>query len=103
MLNITPRIGMVVWVYSLKQIRALRHFGTVMYVSKRMKYAYLYLDADQADAVKAEVEKLRFVKSVVLSKRPELAEEYGPDADTAMNRLIAEVRQQGGQNARDHR
>ena len=87
MLAVTKRVGLMVWVYSLKQIRALRHYGTVMYVSKKMKYVYLYLDQDQVADTQAKLQKLRFVKSTEVSMRPELATEYGPDQDTAMNRL----------------
>lgn len=104
MLTITPRVGLVVWVYSLKQVRALRHYGTVMYVSKKMKYAYLYLDQAAVADTSAKLEKLRFVRKVSVSKRPELAVHYGPDADTAMNRLIKAQREEGGQaHARDQR
>ncbi|MFD1484290.1 YlbG family protein [Lacticaseibacillus baoqingensis] len=97
MFTLTPRIGLVVWVYSLKQIRALRHYGTVMYVSKKMKYAYLYLDQADLEATMAKLEKLRFVRAVEPSHRPELAVAYGPDADTAMNHLIQATHQKGGQ------
>ncbi len=31
----TERQGLVVWVYSLKQLKQLRHYGTVIYVSKK--------------------------------------------------------------------
>lgn len=72
MLNITPRVGLVVWVYSLKQIKALRHYGTVMYVSKRMKYVYLYLDQEKLATTVTKLTKLRFVKAVEPSHRPEL-------------------------------
>ncbi|MCX2456478.1 YlbG family protein [Lacticaseibacillus nasuensis] len=72
MLEITPRIGLVVWLYSVKQIKALRHYGTVMYVSRRMKYAYLYVDAVAAPTVMAKLAKLRFVKRVEPSHRPEV-------------------------------
>ncbi|WP_179395311.1 YlbG family protein [Lacticaseibacillus absianus] len=77
MLALTPRQGLVVWVYSLKQIKALRHYGSVLYVSKRMKYVYLYLDAAQIPAAQEKLEKLRFVKRVEVSMQPSLATEYG--------------------------
>ncbi|WP_461215380.1 YlbG family protein [Lacticaseibacillus sp. GG6-2] len=103
MLTITPRVGLVVWVYSLKQIRALRHYGTVMYVSKKMKYVYLYLDQDAVAETTAKLQKLRFVRKVSPSKRPELAVHYGPGADTEMNRLIEQQREGGQADARDQR
>ncbi|WP_225047337.1 YlbG family protein [Lacticaseibacillus kribbianus] len=83
MLDVTARQGLVVWVYSLKQIKALRHFGTVLYVSKRMKYVYLYLDEDKMADTIAQVEKLRFVKSVTVSPQAALRTEYGGHASFA--------------------
>lgn len=87
MMAVTERVGLVVWVYSLKQIRALRHYGTVMYVSKKMKYVYLYLDQADVAETQAKLQKLRFVRKTDVSMRPALATEYGPDQDTEMNRL----------------
>ncbi|WP_461224152.1 YlbG family protein [Lacticaseibacillus suihuaensis] len=83
MLEVTARQGLVVWVYSLKQIKALRHYGTVLYVSKRMKYVYLYLDEDKVADTIAKVEKLRFVKSAVPSPQAALRTEYAGDSSLA--------------------
>ncbi|WP_125703189.1 YlbG family protein [Lacticaseibacillus daqingensis] len=83
MLEITKRQGLVVWVYSLKQIKALRHYGSVLYVSKRMKYVYLYLDADQIPAAVAKLTKLRFVKAVEPSAQPLLETTYGGQSSLA--------------------
>ena len=40
----TKRQGMVVWLHSLKQSKALRKFGNVHYISRKMKYAVIYCD-----------------------------------------------------------
>ncbi len=84
-MEITQRQGLVVWVYSLKQIKALRHYGTVMYVSRRMKYVYLYLDAKDVEATIGKLTKLRFVKSVEVSHRPELATSFGQASGAALD------------------
>lgn len=76
MFEMTDRRGVVVWLYSLKQAKALRHYGTMIYLSKKMKYAYLYMDADQVPDTVAKLTKLRFVKKVETSPRPELATHY---------------------------
>ena len=62
MFAIKQRQGLVVWVYSLKQLKTLRRYGTIMYVSRRMKYVYLYLDQDELAQTSAKLSKLRFVK-----------------------------------------
>ncbi|KRM99622.1 YlbG family protein [Loigolactobacillus rennini] len=75
--NIIPRQGLVVWVYSLKQLRHLRRFGTIYYTSRRLKYVYLYVDQAVAQKVSAQIKKLHFVKQVELSHRPELDMNFG--------------------------
>ena len=70
--EIKSRQGVFVYLYHLKQSKQLRRFGTISYVSRRMKYVVLYMDsADVSENVK-KIEKLRFVKGVELSERPNL-------------------------------
>ena len=70
--EIKSRQGVFVYLYHLKQSKQLRRFGTISYVSRRMKYVVLYMDsADVSENVK-KIEKLRFVKGVELSERPKL-------------------------------
>ncbi|TLF40101.1 DUF2129 domain-containing protein [Lacticaseibacillus zeae] len=79
MFSMKQRQGLVVWVYSLKQLKTLRRYGTIMYVSRRMKYVYLYMDRDEITAASNKLSKLRFVKRVEPSHRPELKTEFGSD------------------------
>lgn len=73
---IRERRGLVVWLYSLRQLKQLRHYGTVQYASRRMKYVILYVDEDSVDAVKDKLSHLRFVKKVDVSMRPDLKTSY---------------------------
>ena len=50
-----------------------------MYVSRRLKYVYLYLDRDEIAATSHKLIKLRFVKRVEPSHRPELKTEFGDE------------------------
>ena len=72
------RIGFVVYVKSLKQVKALRRYANIYYVSKREKYAYLYTDLDRIEDVLEQVDALPFVQSVVRSERPFVSETYEP-------------------------
>lgn len=54
--EIKSRQGVFVYLYHLKQSKQLRRFGTISYVSRRMKYVVLYMDS--AD-VSENVKKLR--------------------------------------------
>lgn len=38
------RQAIVVWMNHLKQVRSLKRFGNVHYVSRKLKYAVLYCD-----------------------------------------------------------
>lgn len=67
---IRDRIGLIVWMTSLKQAKTLRRYGNVHYVSKRMKYAVLYCDQVRSETIADELMALPFVKSVQKSQRP---------------------------------
>nr|WP_223877029.1 YlbG family protein [Loigolactobacillus binensis] len=73
----TPRQGLVVWVYSLKQLRQLRRYGTIYYTSRRLKYVYLYVDQAMVAPTSEQIKKLHFVRQVEVSHRPELDMNFG--------------------------
>lgn len=68
----TKRRGLIVWLYSLKQINQLKKHGTLHYVSKKMKYAVVYVEDDVTEAVQQKLERLHFVRSVEVSRLPDI-------------------------------
>jgi len=100
MFEVVPRQGLVVWVYSLKQIKQLRHYGTVLYVSKKMKYVYLYLDVEALEATANRIQKLRFVKAVEPSHRGELATTFGDQRAFTPTEEDEEEKKRGADRAR---
>lgn len=70
------RAGLIVWLHQLKQARLLRKYGHVHYVSKRMKYAVLYCDAEKIEPIMTELVNLRAVKRVDKSYLQELKTTY---------------------------
>lgn len=74
MLN--QRQGLVVWLNHMKNIKTLRRYGNVHYVSRRLKYAVLYCDQSELDNISAKLSSLSFVKKVVPSFKPFLKTEY---------------------------
>lgn len=72
----SKRQGIIVWVYNLKNVKALRRFGNIHYVSRRMKYVVLYCSQEKADKLVNKLSTLPFVKKVELSYRPFLKLEY---------------------------
>lgn len=72
MFAIKERVSLSIWVYSLKQIRQLRRYGMIYYVSKRMKYVVMYIDEKQLDSTVKTLNNLRFVKKVEVSPRQQI-------------------------------
>lgn len=70
---ITPRAGWIVWLDSLGFARQLEKYGHVHYVSKRMHYAVLYVNEEEAVAVRTKLLRLPFVQKVEPSYRVQYA------------------------------
>ena len=77
--EIKQRQSIVVYVQHLKQTKQLRRYGTIQYVSRKMKYAVLYLDKDDVSKTVEKLEQLRFVEKVLLSMRTQLKEQYSAE------------------------
>jgi uncharacterized protein YlbG (UPF0298 family) len=75
------RQGIIVWLYSLKHSKQLRKYGNVHYVSKRLKYAVLYCNMDEAEEMMKNLASLPFVKRVEPSYRPYVKVEFESKAD----------------------
>ncbi len=70
---ITPRAGWIVWLDSPGVARQLEKYGHVHYVSKRMHYAVLYVNEEEAVAVRTKLLRLPFVQKVEPSYRVQYA------------------------------
>lgn len=81
MFTIKERVSVSVWVYSLKQLRQLRRYGMIYYVSKRMKYVVMYLDKSNLETASKALNNLRFVKKVEVSPRQEIDMNLGVKLD----------------------
>ncbi|GEO66191.1 YlbG family protein [Levilactobacillus spicheri] len=80
-LTIQPRQSLIVYTYSLKQTRQLKRYGTVMYVSKKMRYVVLYVNQGDVEQLTEQLKQLRFVKRVVPSMRPAINETFNGFGD----------------------
>ncbi|MBD5069343.1 MAG: YlbG family protein [Lactobacillus sp.] len=70
------RRGVIVYLYHLRQSKQLRRFGNIQYVSRKMKYALVYMDEELVDKTVSKLKQLRFVKRVEISRRPDLKVEF---------------------------
>ncbi|MEJ6400766.1 YlbG family protein [Nicoliella lavandulae] len=75
-MEIKDRTGLVISVYSVKQSRLLKKYGVIDYVSKRMHYVVMYVDADDAHNKIATLQKLKFVRRVELSPLVQLSTSF---------------------------
>ncbi|MEB3101256.1 YlbG family protein [Ferviditalea candida] len=73
---IPERSGLIVWINDIKSSRVLERYGTVHYVSKKMHYVLLYVDAVKEKKVVQDIQKLPFVKKIEKSLRNEIKTEY---------------------------
>lgn len=70
--EIVQRQGLIVWLYTLKHLKSIRKYGHVHYISKKLKYVVLYVDADQAAQTAEQLERYHFVRQVDQSHRDEI-------------------------------
>ncbi|AIG25913.1 MULTISPECIES: YlbG family protein [Brevibacillus] len=70
------RLGVAVWIKNPRVAKNLRKFGTIHYVSKRLNYVAMYVDAEEIEQVISQLERLHFVLKVERSHRHEIPTEY---------------------------
>ncbi|XJS11738.1 YlbG family protein [Aerococcaceae bacterium WGS1372] len=75
------RQSLTVWLYSTKQIKELRKHGYVHYFSKKMKYAILYVDKNNAEDIAKNIENYFFVRQVDFSHRDEIDMTFSDSLD----------------------
>lgn len=69
------RRAIIVWLYTLKPIKQLKRFGNIQYISKRLKYIYLYVN-EEVESVMDKVSKFHFVRKVEVSPRHEVRMDF---------------------------
>lgn len=72
MLTLTDRRALIVYISGKRIIKTLNHYGAVRYVSRRMHYVVLYVDQEQLSETKERLTKMRAVRRVIESVRPDL-------------------------------
>lgn len=70
--TVQKRRGIVVWVYSLKQLKTLKRYGLIHYVSRKMKYVVLYVNEEALEESEEKLQALHFVRQVERSYRPDV-------------------------------
>ncbi|BFH61569.1 MULTISPECIES: YlbG family protein [Paenibacillus] len=73
------RTGYIIWVTDVKAARNLEKYGTVHYISRRMHYVVMYVNADRAEEVAKNIRRLSYVRKIERSYRNEIKTEYTKD------------------------
>ncbi|KGX93285.1 hypothetical protein N781_12830 [Pontibacillus halophilus JSM 076056 = DSM 19796] len=72
----TNRQGLVVYFQHMKNVRNIKRHGHLIYTSKKLKYAVLYVNEEEVDDVKARLKKLPYVTRIDESMKPFIRTEY---------------------------
>jgi len=70
------RQGIVVWFQHRKNIKHIKKYGNLIYVSKKMRYAIIYIDKSKIDSIEIDLLKLPFVSKVERSYKPFIKTNY---------------------------
>lgn len=70
------RQGLIVWFQHKRNIKQIKRFGHLIYVSKRMKYAVIYVNQDEIEEVEQAMSKLSYIIKVQRSYKPFINTDY---------------------------
>jgi len=70
--ELIERQALVVWLYTLKQVKNIRKYGHVYFISNRLRYVILYVNRDEQDEIIEKLNKLHFVQKVEVSYRDDI-------------------------------
>lgn len=69
---LVKRRSLIVWVRNFKQLKVLKRFGFIHYVSSKMKYVVLYMNEEDIDVAMNKISSYNFVNKVEKSYRPDI-------------------------------
>lgn len=67
------RQGLVIWFQHMKNLRQIKRFGHLIYVSKKMRYAVLYVNKAEIETIEERLHKYSFVHKIDRSQKPFIA------------------------------
>ncbi|MGT2666301.1 DUF2129 domain-containing protein [Streptococcus rifensis] len=70
------RKSIVVYLNYYRDVKKIKHVGDVAYVSRRGRYAVIYVDQDQVEMLVQQLSAEKFVKRVVPSYLKDLNQDF---------------------------
>ncbi|MBS7576143.1 MULTISPECIES: YlbG family protein [unclassified Enterococcus] len=71
-MSINQRRLIAIYFYNPRFLKNLKRFGEVFYISRKLKYALMYVDESDLDKILSQIQKLHFVREVEKSYRPDI-------------------------------
>ncbi|NBJ68512.1 MULTISPECIES: DUF2129 domain-containing protein [Clostridia] len=66
----TKRQGLIVWFQHMKNLKQIKRYGHLLYSSKKLKYAVIYVNQDELEKIEKKLLKFTFVSKVDRSYKP---------------------------------
>ncbi|WP_020008744.1 YlbG family protein [Salinicoccus albus] len=73
------RIGIYIYFKQNKFIRQLKRYGHLIYVNKDKKYLLLYIYESELSQTIGELEKLKYVRDIIVSEYRNIRKDYGTE------------------------
>jgi len=70
------RQGMIVWFKHRKNIKQIRRHGHLIYVSKKLKYAVLYVHQAEIEHIEQKLNRYPFILKIERSYKPFIRTHY---------------------------
>ena len=70
------RQALTIYLHYNRDARKLNQFGDILYHSRRMRYALLYVNQDEVEQLVPKLKKERFIKKVVPSYVKEIDQNF---------------------------
>lgn len=70
------RQGLIVWFQHMRNIKQIKRLGHLIYVSRNMKYAVIYVDQSEIETIENKLSRYPFISKVERSYKPFVNTEF---------------------------
>lgn len=72
----TKRQGLIVWFQHMKNLKQIKRYGHLLYASRRLKYAVIYVDQEDLEVTAGKLLKLSYISKIDYSYKPFIQTDY---------------------------
>lgn len=70
------RQGLIVWFQHMRNIKQIKRLGHLIYVSRKMRYAVIYVNQSEIETIESKLSKYSFISKVERSYKPFVNTEF---------------------------